>query len=180
MEYRLIAVLCIAVGLAAVTVLRSGDDAMPSRFLVKIPDEIGRPEQNRDLSEYALGGVVGDCVWMSDHERRTCLNDRSKARKFIFDHWRAKSRAHIEIDHYCVDCLTPEDHIFIEPDENGKWRIVKRLFIPHRGYSFHRGFLTSIATDVKYRRTTREEREDCFPPEVLVFLDEDGKEIGGF
>ena len=178
-EYRLVALLCVAVGVAAVAMLRSGDDATQSRFLVKIPDEPERPEQNRDLSKYDLGGFTGDCTWMSGLEKRTCVNLRSKARKFIFDHWHAKKKAYIEVDYYCTDCRH-EEHIFIEPDENGKWQIVKRFIPTNVGYSFHRGFLTSTAVDVRYRHATREERNEGSAPKVLVFLDENGGEAGNF
>ena len=175
---RVAAIICFALAVAIVQLVRNADHQVTGHILVHLPPESETPEQHRNLSEYDLfGEPVEDCSWMEGLERRQCLNTARNARKFIYDHWVARKKAYIEIRGYCIDCF-PEDHLFIEPDQDGNWKVFVRSFIPYSGYSFQRSFTNSIEIGVKIRPATKYERKRLGTKEVLVFLDSHGQEIG--
>jgi hypothetical protein len=128
-------------------------------FYHKITDE--ELIQDRDLSLYDL----------------YCLSwrERSQVRKLIFKYWEAKKQAYINYVN-CAGDSCSEIHIFIEPDNNGKWLIVLRYTGDLR-YPFleeERGF------SLKFKRATEDEYPLGKGQFFLSVLDKNGKEIAGF
>jgi hypothetical protein len=60
------------------------------------------------------------------YPRRT----RKKTPNFIWEHWQNKKRGYIRLTENTVDC-TSTSHIFIEPDDGGKWQIAWRIARSH-------------------------------------------------
>jgi hypothetical protein len=172
---RLIALICIGAGILGVQVYRQANAEIPTHFLVQLPVERKpeTPEQERDLSGYDLGGPVEECTWQEGNERKQCLIARDEARKFIYEHWLEKRKAYIAIDFPCVDCA-PVLHVFIEPDDDGKWRIASRL---EGRFGIH---ARANAYDLKYKKANEDERRLESTSKVLSFLDKDDEEVDSF
>jgi len=152
-----------------------------SIFLLHIPSRVPGealsfdPADGRDLTIYEFGGQVEECSWKpGEEEFRECVAKRETARRFIFDQWRSKKRSYIAIHLPCIDCM-PTLHVFLEPDDAGRWRIVSVLeenrFDPERWPD---------ALDVTYRKATRDERRREQTVRVLSFLDSSGSEVDSF
>ena len=149
-------------------------------FLAHIPSrvpgqaEMFDPAAGRDLQGYVIGGQVGECSLPEGSERQSCLVNRDRARRFIYDHWVSRRRAYIAIDFPCADCM-PTLHIFIEPDAVGRWRVVNVLeesrFDPQR---------RPDAFDIAFRRPTADERRREKAVRVLSFRDSSGTEVDSF
>lgn len=140
-----------------------------SRFYVPKEGEI---TDGRDLSIYEEGGYIESCEAVDDNERASCRRQRESARQFVFDHWAEKRRGYIKVGHPCVDCA-PVDHVFIEPGSGGEFRIVITLEngAPPR---------TQEGVRVRFRRANEEERWRADSAKILVFVDQNGKEIDYF
>lgn len=126
----------------------------------------------RDLSNYDRGGYIESCEWIDENKSASCLKQREAARRFVFKHWSEKRNGYIQIGHPCVDC-SPVDHIFIEPDPTGEFRIVIKLVT--NGPVDPRE-----ATKVRFRRANKEEKWQTDSATILVFIDRHGKEIDFF
>jgi hypothetical protein len=76
--------------------------------------------QGRDLHRYDKL-VVTDVVprTVKDKGRETFLH---QARNFIWSHWRVRMRGYLVLTGSSVDA-TSTSHVFIEPDDAGKWRV---------------------------------------------------------
>jgi hypothetical protein len=61
---------------------------------------------------------------LSHQEERDAL--RARAREFIWDRWQRYRRAYIVFTQTTVDWISTS-HIFIEPDETGRWRVAWRI-----------------------------------------------------
>ena len=140
-----------------------------SVFYLPKPGEI---VDGRELSQYDVAGYVEDCMAVDDEEWDDCLKRRDAARRFVFEHWKEQRRGYIEIGHPCIDC-SPVDHIFIEPDANGHWRIVITL-------ETNGPLRTDWATSARFKRATKDEQRRTDPKSVLSFLDSNGKQIDYF
>ncbi|PYS85918.1 MAG: hypothetical protein DMF62_17630 [Acidobacteria bacterium] len=171
---RRVALICFVAGVLAVQVFRPPEDEKTSRFLVYTRPIPEKPEQDRDLSAYDLGGKVEECSSKEGSEMNQCLTSREKAREFIYNHWRSKTKGYIAVDFPCADC-GPIVHIFIEPNEYGKWRVATRLEDGRFGL-----FQRDDAFDVKYKRANEIELRRESTNRVLTFVGKDGKEVRSF
>lgn len=131
--------------------------------------------KERDLSQFDNGGEFTNQCFPQD-DIKGCEKKRIEARKFIFKHWKEKKRGFILYNVVGADCIT-DVHIFIEPGENGKWRIVEMFDYSLNRYAFYEDDLSlTIYNSVKFKRATK----DDYPFEIgeyyLSFLDENGKE----
>ena len=183
---RRVAVLCLAVGILTARYFQERDITPQSQLSVQIanfPRNVHDwswrfdPSDGREMYGYDKGEHVDECSWYADDEFETCrkqsVERREIARRFIYDHWRSKTLAYISIDRQCLDC-SPTDHIFIEPDETGQWHILivaAESRFPPRYFTAH---------DVKYRRTTDDNRAEQRESRILSFRDSAGREIDSF
>ena len=142
-------------------------DASP--YYVHTEEEI---VDGRDLSLYDEGGYVDSCDAVDNDKWASCRNRREAAREFIFNHWKEKRPGYIQIGHPCVDC-SPVDHIFIEPDSNGEFRIVVTL-------ATNGPLRTEQASKARFRRANKEEKRQTDSATILVFVDRNGKELDFF
>lgn len=178
---RMIALFCLAIG---VFVAKTMEPEPHSALVVKpaqgVPAGFGMnvyrfdPSDGRRLSEYDLGGEVETCGWQSDGEVKECWKKRDEARKFIYDHWQSKTRAYIAVDFPCTDC-GPTEHIFIEPNADGVWRISRVMEEPRFPVRYW-----GDAFDVKFRKARDEDRPSERTARLLSFLDSSGAEIDSF
>lgn len=53
----------------------------------------------------------------------------AQARSFLWDHWEKRKRAYLILTLSSVDRTTTA-HIFIEPDDSGRWRVYWRMLTP--------------------------------------------------
>lgn len=72
----------------------------------------------RDISLYEYGGYVVPCDDDKSTASRECRNEKARKKQFLWDHWNAKKLGYV--------ILMDNESIFIEPDKNGEWQIVRR------------------------------------------------------
>lgn len=82
--------------------------------------------ENRDMSIYDDGDRQGCGLESSLLETHVnCKQSMEKARRFVWEHWKKRKRGYV-----AVVSTFPEgeytDHLFIEPDETGSWRVAVR------------------------------------------------------
>jgi hypothetical protein len=130
--------------------------------------------ESRDLSQYDFGGYHGCGLNVEDWTSDRCVHTLKKARQFILKHWKEKKRGYVVVKYRSVDAES-HSHIFIEPDENGNWRIVwtiERIF----GLASCWGDVDKTADirSVEQKRATRHDWE--FEPGTLYLnmTDENG------
>jgi hypothetical protein len=177
-----IALITFIIGVAAVSVWPVGRRP----FLSPIPTETNSAStarsdpasitQDRDLSLYDFGGRRGcGSLLISDIPR--CEADRKKARAFIWKHWQEKRRGYI-IFQFVFDDGGSDAHIFIEPNEAGAWHVAWRnqaFVVGHSGEINEQPDTRSIE-----RRRAGKDDDEPAGTVVLVFRDDDGKEIRAF
>ena len=54
----------------------------------------------------------------------------ARSREFLWQHWRDRRRAYLTLTQSSVD-YTGTSHIFVEPDDSGRWRIYRRHLDRH-------------------------------------------------
>jgi len=54
----------------------------------------------------------------------------AKARSFLWEHWRDRKRGYLTLTLSSVD-HTGTSHVFVEPDDSGRWRVYWRLLDAH-------------------------------------------------
>jgi hypothetical protein len=54
----------------------------------------------------------------------------AQARSFLWEHWRSRKRAYLVLTLSSVD-HTGTSHMFVEPDDSGRWRVYRRQFDRH-------------------------------------------------
>ena len=79
--------------------------------------------QGRDLTQY-------ERLELADPEPRVVSDQRrnpvlSQARTFLWRHWQDRKRAYLLLTLSSVDA-TSTSHVFVEPDEVGRWRVYWR------------------------------------------------------
>lgn len=83
--------------------------------------------EGRDLASYDFAGVVGCGVEDQKTSNDRCEADYKRARDFVWKHWTQKKSGYIEVRKRSIESARERTtHLFIEPDEAGKWRIVER------------------------------------------------------
>ena len=91
---------------------------------------------DRDLTLYADGGTflvgmgleVGTYMPPYSDEFKQTLEVTAQAREFIWDHWTQQRRAYLRLEFTGVDASSTA-HLFIEPDDQGRWNIVWRAVL---------------------------------------------------
>lgn len=188
--FRIVAFLCFAIGVFIVWIQPTQVEQTQSRFLVQLSSdrekELQRmklPEsalkqilQNRDLSKYDFGGVIFDCNSVLD-EMQNCETLRNNARSFVSEHWENKKRAYLVVAFSAMDSAS-NAHIFIEPDKNGKWRVVWKLEDARRDP--FRIIRVSVAQSVKSEVYFSPDTGNMYGQLNLSFLDKNGREIETF
>lgn len=80
---------------------------------------------SRDLSLYVQGGHF-NCDFYVDKSGSQINRNEKRARNFVWNNWREKNRAYLRLT-YSSDDATSTSHIFVEPDEEGKWQVIWRI-----------------------------------------------------
>lgn len=80
----------------------------------------GQASKKRDINVYDDGGIA-DFGWgvVSDHKIRG-----ARLREFIWTHFNEKRRGHIKAAFYSFEGDPFYEHVFVEPNAKGDWRIV--------------------------------------------------------
>lgn len=148
---------------------------------IQLPAKLPEPEsiaQDRNLFEYNFGGTFSNCAWMKSPEWRKCAVNNDKARNFILNNWQAKKRAYIVYEWTGVDNGN-DFYYFIEPDENGRWHIIKRWEIVFPTYDA--GFFQQVKSqDIRDVKRKSIPKDDYWKSGkyYLQFFDADGNESG--
>jgi hypothetical protein len=123
LRLRLIAFACFVFGLIAVLIWQQFRDDPPATNSVGVllkPAETNLWQRN--LSEYESGGRFSDCNNILKTEVPNCEKDLNQGRNFLLHHWESRTKAYIVFHRHSTD-WSNEYHVFIEPDENGTWRV---------------------------------------------------------
>lgn len=134
-------------------------------------DRLARIIGNRDLSSYDQGAYAPSC-YSFEKTFAECLATRQAARDFIYTHFKDNRKGYIKVGFPCTDCGSI-DHFFIEPDENGRWKVTITL-------DTNGPLSTSTALSVRFRRAKEDERYDGYTSRVLSLVDAHGHEIEAF
>src|SRR5215813_12700427 len=105
--------------------VQSGTTTTPAKVFEKSKDELTAENiaQGRDLLKYDDGGFF-DCRGWVPLKSPQC--DESKLKTFVWQKWSEKRRGYIRVTYDSVDAISTS-HIFIEPDESGKWSVIWRI-----------------------------------------------------
>ncbi len=129
--------------------------------------------EGRDVRQYDQGGHFDCRRWTpaaidngQENERRISSAIET-ARNFIWERWQNKKRGYVRLTFDSVDAAGTS-HIFIEPDENGKWQIVWRIA------RWHSSLPSVIDTLPTIRRVERKIKNKNVIS--LVFKDAGGEE----
>ena len=82
--------------------------------------------ESRDMSLYDNLGQQGCSFEELDKDRPACERSTAKARQFVWNHWTKRKRGYVAVAK-ASDGKTWTVHLFVEPAEEGKWRVVERI-----------------------------------------------------
>lgn len=107
---------------------RTGD---PKYFCDEFEDETAKDSclhqlvfEDRDMSLYDNFGRQGCSFEELNANRRKCDQSLEKTRRFVWEHWKNRKRGYVAVAGGS-DGKTWTTHLFIEPNEEGNWRIVE-------------------------------------------------------
>ncbi len=110
--------------------------------------------KGRNLASYDSAGIVGCGVEDQKTLADRCDADYKRARDFVWKHWTQKKPGYIAVRKPSIDFDQEwTTHLFIEPDEAGKWRLVERtvpMLVPEDAGELRLGDLI----DVNWERLT--------------------------
>lgn len=75
--------------------------------------------QSRDLSVYLQGGHFNTEIERAGKEK--------DVRDFVWKCWNEKRRGYVRVSYVSIEGVVSTSHIFIEPDESEKWRVIWRI-----------------------------------------------------
>jgi hypothetical protein len=120
----------------------------------------------RDLSLYEYGGYVVPCDDDKSKLSRECRDEKSRIRQFFLNHWKAKKLSYVTV--------MDNQSIFIEPDKNGEWHIVRRTIKDFSSDNVNTIWVTE--EEFKSMELENGTRGKLY----LWFCDWEGKCFGGF
>jgi hypothetical protein len=82
--------------------------------------------QNRNMSLYAQGGYF-DCRGWEPKDELGGECSEKKLKDFIWNCWTSKKRGYVRISYLSVEGVISTSHIFIEPSEEGNWKVFWRI-----------------------------------------------------
>ena len=77
------------------------------------------------MAKYDDGSYFDCRGWISKEDSRGVCEE-NKIRDFIWSHWSENKLGYIRVTYNSVDALSTS-HIFIEPNNKGKWRVAWRI-----------------------------------------------------
>lgn len=131
--------------------------------------------QNRDISLYDSAGRFSNCM-VQTSEFNFCQQERVEARAFILNHLKEKKRGYIFYRWEGFDSYG-DTHIFVEPDENGKWVVVSRNTGDLR---FQHNISEKKAYIIRYKRAITDSYPFIKGERYLSLLDNEKNEIEKF
>ena len=127
--------------------------------------------QGRDIENYEDGGYFDCRGWILENEKRgEC--DEKEIRDFIWNHWKNQKRGYIRITSDSADANSTS-HIFIEPNNRGRWRIARRIVRFHAIPSLHNQ-ITEVETLFQVERTENKSQKDEW---AIILKNNQGKII---
>lgn len=109
--------------------------------------------QHRDMSQYEQAGNFYSKWHGPDTE-----NGEKTVRDFIWRHWIEKNQGYIKMTSVGVD-TRETTHFFIEPDENGRWQIARRVLYFHYDPEYNNVRTTDDIVTVDRNDSTAEDRD---------------------
>lgn len=80
--------------------------------------------EDRDMSIYDNFGRQSCSFEEVSENQSKCDRSLAKARRFVWEHWEKRKRGYVAVA-WGSDGRTGTTHLFIEPNKEGKWRIVE-------------------------------------------------------
>lgn len=127
-------------------------------------------DEGRDMSLYDDGGTHGCSRKRPECDLIRCEPTIEKARRFVWEHWKKRKRGYV-----AVVRAYPEGerttHLFIEPNENGKWRVVERTVPMLREPADTEHYRLGELLEVNWNRATpKDERYGLTPGTPYLIL----------
>lgn len=119
---------------ACVSILVAGGSARatqvrPAHRADEMPPAVTAAYAARDLSAYdALAPIelhLGETK-LEQRPLKELLAQAKRVRAFVWEHWRDRQRAHVRVTLHHPHGVVQEQHVFIETDQNDRWRLVNR------------------------------------------------------
>ncbi len=130
--------------------------------------------KERDLSSFVNGGEFTNRCF-TRLEEKGCGDDRVKIRQFLYKHWKNKQRA--TFSYYWIGAdVEGKSHFFIQPDENGKWKIIavsEMYGLENYGMD---NLEMRIYDSVKYKLAKKDDYSFEAGTKYLSLIDETGEE----
>lgn len=176
LQYRVFAVLILAVCVIGVKYWENYNKRITGRFSVYLQPEPETIIQNRNLLNYDFGSRIASCFNNFEIPPQVCESSKTQARNFILDHWKVKKRAYIILEFNGVDNFS-EYYVFIEPDNYGKWQIVWNKEFSDFERGFAKNIFSSFATDIKLEFADIHHFPFKRNYSILVFLNDKGNKV---
>ncbi|HEX6278960.1 MAG TPA: hypothetical protein VFZ49_02990 [Pyrinomonadaceae bacterium] len=130
---------------------------------------------DRDMSRYDSGGIVGCGIDGRKSDSSTCDASYKRARAFVWESWTKKKIGYIVLQHASLDLERERTtHLFIEPDSEGKWRVVERTIpmLAPDDYEVQAGLRLGDLIQVNWETATKwdEERRGIKPGTRMLRL----------
>jgi hypothetical protein len=189
LSYRVVAVLCFAMGIAwHLWFVQSSKEPIESRFLFK---PLTTPETLLEARRiwgggYKWVGPIHTCgAYFAEFDNpvltraarlreQACLIESEEARKLIIANWRDKKKTYFVVEYPCPDCRAVSDAL-IEQNKSGEWQMTVRER-PEKANS--REPHEVIAISLKRRPATAyDEQKHVVGESILVLVDADGDEV---
>jgi hypothetical protein len=135
-------------------------------------DEIVK--RGRGLTSYAYFGSFSNCLGFGRKISDKCEEEKRSARQFLWNSWQNKKTAHLTYNFDGVDSSS-EHHIFVEPDESGKWHVL--LVIERWGAPPNRGIFIKDIRRIKFKIAGEDDTPYEAGMKYLEFLDKNGEAV---
>jgi hypothetical protein len=172
-----LALFIFAIGVAVFSCSKRSPVTTPVALATPTPVKLTTPTEGKPLTLYDNGGRFG-CGITLKSEYSDCQNSLVRARRFLWEHWQQKRRGYAVVRFGSTDAVS-DSHIFIEPDENGAWRVAWRI---ERVVSINKSGDIDVVPDIReleWAVATEKSFNPYTKPgtSILIFKDRDGKEI---
>lgn len=113
--------------------------------------------QDREMTTYIDGGQRGCGLERQAIDPTACERSLEKARRFIWNHWTKRNRAHVAVTK-TFNKTDFETHLFVEPTSEGSWRVVERTIPMLREPEDPDHYWLGDLIEIKWYRATDEDK----------------------
>jgi hypothetical protein len=122
--------------------------------------------ENREKSLYGNGGDHGCGLREYKSARQKCEYSMEQARRFVWDHWKKRKRGYVAVK-FDSGNGSYVRHLFIEPKEDGEWRVAERMVPMLREPEDPEHYWLGDLVEITWYRATNYDKRDGLTPGSL-------------